>query len=674
MSIKLFSVLSVLGLLVLVPANYLAHPPSQGLSDILADEIRFLRHITVENVPQQSPYLKVHLLFTWICSFLAFFYLVRFFQDHVKLKLHYQEHLLTKSQLGKTELRSIMVYGIPREMRDEVDLSAYFESLNIGKVETAVICRKFEGLREAVAKRAFYLRQLEDVYSRSCLPRSDRYFNFLAFKFFSRNVDSSEREPLLPMQDSFLQGDPYDPSVDEILKLVHSLPPCNRLQHRLGFLGLFGQQVDSAEYYAEKYRYWDTKVNQLRRMPESSQPTSVGFVTFESPESAIIASQINIASKPFVCMTRLAPEPRDLYWPNLSSKTADPHMKLLRTVVVYVCMFFMVFFNTLAVSAIASLIDLESLGRIIPGLKDVIDGLSPVTRQFIQGVIPTAVLAFWTSCLPSLLFCMSSFHRVGLTRIVLSQFQGLETLSWIEQSVLSKYFFYQVWNILFIVVSSTIFKSAAWPINTPKDVIEILGNSLPQESPTLINYAMLQAFSSFPAQLLLVGPLILTWLTRLAPWSRGTPRQVSDAYYPSTLTSINYGIAYAVPLLIYVIGLTYAPIAPLILPICVVFFVIGYFVFKYMLLYTHIPQYETGGMHAIMAVKRCLVGCVIMQLTMMGVLALKSVPAHERGLMRGDVGVMMEWKMSGWSGYVSMVIAVLPLLIMTMALFWWYVS
>ena len=68
-------------------------------------------------------------------------------------------------------------------------------------------------------------------------------------------------------------------------------------------------------------------------------------------------------------------------------------------------MIFMVFFNTIAVSAIASLIDLDSLARLLTFLKDFIANLSPVTRQIIQGVIPTAVLSFWTSSMPFMLYC-----------------------------------------------------------------------------------------------------------------------------------------------------------------------------------------------------------------------------------------------------------------------------
>ena len=81
----------------------------------------------------------------------------------------------------------------------------------------------------------------------------------------------------------------------------------------------------------------------------------------------------------------------------------------------------------------------------------------------------------------------------------------------------------------------------------------------------MMNYIILQTFASYPAQLLLIGPLLLTFVSRFIPWMNGssTPREISDAFYPSVLTSLNYGTAYAVPILIWIIGVLYVPIAPL---------------------------------------------------------------------------------------------------------------
>lgn len=244
--------------------------------------------------------------------------------------------------------------------------------------------------------------------------------------------------------------------------------------------------------------------------------------------------------------------------------------------------------------------------------------------------------------------------------LVLSQMQGLEARSWIEMSVLSKYFFYQLWNILFVLVSSTVWQN----VKTPRDVVEIIGDSLPVFSPTLINYTMLQAFASYPAQLLLVGPLLLTWITRMTQF-RSTPRLDSDIYYPSVLTSMNYGYSYPVPILIWVIGMIYAPIAPIVSAFCCFFFGVAYMVNKYMLLYVHIPQYETGGMQTPMAVRRCLIGMLIMQATMMCVLAMKyATPiASPLSLSSSSSAIIMlvtkfkdDVAAAQWTGYVSMIV------------------
>ena len=238
--------------------------------------------------------------------------------------------------------------------------------------------------------------------------------------------------------------------------------------------------------------------------------------------------------------------------------------------------------------------------------------------------------------------------------IVLCHAQGLEAISWIELSLLSKYFFHQLWNVLFVAVFA---RTLIYDIlQNPPQLIDTLGQMLPKSSTTIANYVILQGTAIYPAQLLLAGPLVLTWLSRFVSWTKSTPRQISDAYYPSILTCINYGVVYPVPLLIFVIGLTYASIAPIILPFCTLFFAMGYFVYKYMLLYVHIPKYETRGAAATSVVNRCLVGVGIMQLSMMGVLALRAG--------EGTKHVLQDTK-PAWSGYAQMVIGVLPLLVIT---------
>ncbi|KAJ3392635.1 hypothetical protein HDU92_008269 [Lobulomyces angularis] len=653
MGIQQFFLLSIIGLTFLAPINYYGQPDradqsnfddlsvkyseeasSGGLFGFLNNfnEVEFLTKLTLENVP--ASLLRVHIFYLWTVSFIAYTFLIVYYRDYVYLKFQYQEHVLRKSRLSKIDMRTVMVYGIPTELRHEADLAKFYEGLGLGRVESVVICRKWSRLREAVEKRSFYLRHLERCYSKVLKLAANKRVQSSVFLFHRRRTSSQERDgssgfDIYDRNHSNSSNEVFGYSdfsesccVNEITSRLDSVDPKYRPKHRTGFLGIFGPLVDSTDYYARHFLTYDRMVDQLRKNPEISKATSVGFVTFESPESATIAAQVNVASHPFALMTRSAPEPRDIYWQNLSSKTAESYIKFLRSILVSSILFFLIFFNTAVTSSISLLFQIDVILKWIPPLRPAFDGLSEGVKQFIQSVIPVSAISIWTSTLPSIL-------------LILSEMQGFEARSWIEMSLLSKYFFFLFWNIFFVVVTSTTaIKGKFSDVESPDKIIKLLGNSLPRSSTYFVNYAMLQAFASFPAQLLLLGPLFLTWVYRIIPWIKGTttPREISEAYYPSILTTINYGISYPIPILIWVIGMLYAPIAP------------------YMLLYVHIPQYETGGMHFPMAVKRCLGGMIIMQLTFMGVLSIKADSLE----------------------YISFILSVLPLLLITITMFWWF--
>jgi hypothetical protein len=73
-------------------------------------------------------------------------------------------------------------------------------------------------------------------------------------------------------------------------------------------------------------------------------------------------------------------------------------------------------------------------------------------------------------------------------------------------------------------------------------------------------------------------------------------------------------------------------------------------------LFVHIPSYESKGSATPFVINRCLAGIFVMQLTMMGVLALKSGEPSDTMAMSAA---------EQWSEYAKMVIGVIPLLLMT---------
>ncbi|TPX37211.1 hypothetical protein SmJEL517_g00833 [Synchytrium microbalum] len=655
MCCQLFAVLSVIGAFVLIPLNVTA---SGDLPAKISEE-QWLTLMSIENVPNQSySILSTHIVFTWIFTFIVYYHVIRFYRSFIALRLQQQEYVLRRSKLSKIEMRSVMVFGIPSELRHEVDLASFYEGLGIGTVENVVICRRWVKLREAVAMRAYYLKQLECLYA-AVKSRRGQWWRNLKSQLLASHLDndsasvSSVASPrrLAPL-------DKNEACIFEIKAQLDAVPKHLRPRHRTGFMGLVGSSVDSADYYGAKFIEWDLEVARLRRVPEHSTPTAVAFVTFDSPVSATLASQILLGKRPLACMTRPAPEPRDVFWPNLSSSSANPLIKFMRGLGVQMSLIVLVFFTATPIAFLAGWTTPAGLAKLFPQLKDLFESMTPFIRSLLTGALPALVTSLWLATLPSLLF-------------YLSQAQGLEALSWLEQSVLSKYYWYLITNIVIVfAIARSVWNAISIfdVIQQPTLLLNILADSMPRMASFYVNYIIVQAFAIFPAQLLLVGPLFLTFVSRLAPWTRNSPRDVSDAYYPSVLTSINYGIAFPMPLLILAVGLTYSQILPIVLPFCALCFGIAWVVYKYQLLYVHIPKFETLGGFVPLVVNRTMLGLVIYQIVMLAVLALKMVPRDGAEVEKFDFVFI---RAATWGPYAYTLLSMIPLLIITFFVYWW---
>ncbi|KAJ3124233.1 hypothetical protein HK098_001295 [Nowakowskiella sp. JEL0407] len=679
MGYQLFGVLTILGIGIIAPVNYFSSTPEQPIFHKFPrnfNETVFIRAISVANVPAGSKFLNVHLIFTWIFSFVSYAFIIRFYRSYVQLKQKYTEHMLRKTNLMKIELRTIMVYGIPTSLRHEVDLAAYFESLNLGRVEQVVLCRRWTQLRRAVSLRAYYLHQVETILTNIALNEETstpanhgkKYSPLQWFAFLRGLIRGNTSLPAAPNRNEReiaretlskpdTTADENDVVYNEIIRKINSYDPIYRPTHRTGSMGLFGEVVDSAEYYLKQFKVWDRKVVKLRDLADTSTPTSVGFVTFESPQSAVLAAQAVLDARPFACMAKLAPEPRDIYWANLSSMTANPFIKLLRTAIVLFTLTILVLFSVTIITAVVTpLSNLKSFADSFPWTRPFIDSLSPSAVSFVESVISPVVLATWTGSLPTVL-------------LTLTQLQGLEAESWIENGVLAKYWFYNFFNYFLLPVTTGTLLNlmAELPvlIETPGKIIELLGKGVVARAPQLINYVMLSALAVYPASLLLVAPIVLTWLFRISPWAKSSPRAVSDTYYPSLMTSFNYGISYPMLTIVFTIGITYAPIAPIALPFCFLYFMIAYAIFKYIYLYVHIPKYETGGLHVPIVIRRCLWGMWVMQLAVGGCLAIKSLTDKSPSVLAAIVGLT-------WTKYAETIISVFPLTVINFSILWWF--
>lgn len=245
--------------------------------------------------------------------------------------------------------------------------------MKIGPIQEVVLFRHWTKLRDAVAKRAYYLGKLEKLW----LKGSD---------------------------ESISLGNPFSQldSTEYIISAIQTRFQTHRPKHKIGFLGT-GPEVDSVDFYCELFKEYDRRTRIFQNNSENSKPTGAGIITFENPMSANIASQAILHTDPFTFIAKMAPEPRDIHWFNLASRTAHSHSKFFRSITSIVVLFLLITWSTFVVSSIASLIDLEQIALYFPIFEGIINALPATIVQFIQGVIPTTLLASWNSCLPYVL-------------------------------------------------------------------------------------------------------------------------------------------------------------------------------------------------------------------------------------------------------------------------------
>lgn len=132
-------------------------------------------------------------------------------------------------------------------------------------------------------------------------------------------------------------------------------------------------------------------------------------------------------SKPGVCYTKQAAEPRDIIWRNEEVPTWQ---RRLRQAIVFVLMSLLTVFYGLIISLLASVLSLETINKYIPWLGRLLSR-EPRLRALVQTSLPSIIIPAFNQLLPI------AFQESGF-------FQRLRTLSAVDYSVLKKYRAYRV--------------------------------------------------------------------------------------------------------------------------------------------------------------------------------------------------------------------------------------
>ncbi|KAG8994392.1 hypothetical protein FRB94_009930 [Tulasnella sp. JGI-2019a] len=522
-------------------------------------------------VSQMNSFLAIPFLFTGIISLLALRALHQNYRRFIRSR-----QLFSLELVHSIAARTVMVTNLPNHLQGERTLAEYFENMNL-PVESVSQVREIGSLKDLIDRRSAILLQLELAWTKyvgnpSTITSYDP----------SQNV-RMDTTPLIDITDSESQR--------QRLVIPHSPRPTLRT-------GWFTKKVDALEFWEARFRELDELVRQRRKVAKF-KATHVAFVTFETSSSAQIACQVVHAPYHSQCITVLAPEPRDIVWSNMAH---SPRHLRVREIIVMGIMILLLLFWIVPISALATLLSYKEIKKALPWLGRIID-MNETVRALVQTSLPSLAVVSLNAALPFLLewLCYIEGHRAR---------------SWVEYSLMKKYFLFLLINVVFIfLLASTYWNLLRDLANEPMSIPEKLATSLTRGSAKhfFLNYVVLQGLGIMPLQLLNLGVVIPRIVYQL--FFTRTPRDYAELNAPPM---VNYGAVYPQAILVFVITVLYSVIQPLILIFGTIYFGVAYVVYKYKLLFVFYKPYESRGQAWPITFNRLMWGVVLFQILMTG--------------------------------------------------------
>ncbi|WBW72177.1 calcium ion transmembrane transporter [Schizosaccharomyces osmophilus] len=519
-------------------------------------------------------FLYLYVIFTYIISI----YLLYVLFSSTKLIADIrQSYLARQTRLAD---RTVFISGLPPDLCSSEALKSYLEKLDIGDVDQVNICRNYIVMDSLLSKRKLYAQKLEKywrAYRKVC-------------------ADHGLQIPNIP--DDLISGFvPYNGTSQRLLSL-----PRGELQYRpmvrTHFFGFFGQQIDAIDFYSAKLLSTDQKIESARRL--NYPATGEAFVTFESMASAQIVAQIHIDAKSLMGLhISLAPASNDIQWHH--TYIGRWH-RFLRSWLITLLTLMIILLWTVPVGAIAVFVNLDNISKLWPELGRLIQDV-PFLNSLLRTFLPTLVYSLFISISPYL------FQW-------LSKVQGFNSRGEEEIYSVGKNFAYLFVNffLVYIIAGSTSYWELVKDTTT---LAHFLANRLPNQAQFFIDLIVLQGIGMFPLKLIQLGKLFI-YLIR-----RSFAKHPQDYRKLEKPDSFSIGIYLPQPMFILMICLCYSIISPLILIFGLIYFIVGFLIYKYELIYQmEHPQHSTGKLWSIIF-ERIIFGCLLLQLTMMGLMSLR---------------------------------------------------
>lgn len=491
-----------------------------------------------------------------VCGFLWWTY-----RAVVRLRKHY---FASPEYQKSLHARTVLVRHIPKNYRTDEGLLRITDKVNpTTSIPRAAIGRNVKELPELFEEHENTVKKLEEVLA----------------KYFKKPDRLPPKRPLIVPDKRY------------------------RSDYPVKGTDFWGRpRVDAIDYLTDRIKHLEVEIKLVRDSVDKRNAMSYGFASWRAIESAHTFAHAAKGKRPFWTAIELAPRPNDLIWENLTLTRSQLRRKKFLNVIWGVVLTVLYIVPNALIAIF--LTDLSNLGSLWKPFQNQLNG-HPKVWAAVQGVAAPALTSLVYLILPSI------FRRLATKA-------GDITKTSREQHVIGRLYAFFVFNNLFVfsvfsAVSAFVMSVVkdARDNNTPIGEAIRAGHffvkvmtTLCQISPFWVTY-LLQRNLGAAIDLIQLMQLVWKWFRRR--FMHPTPR---DAIEWTAPPPFQYAMYYNYFLFYSTIGLSFATLQPVVLPVTALYFFIDSYMKKYLLLYVFITKTESGGLYWRPVFNRCIFACI----------------------------------------------------------------
>ncbi|KAL8494628.1 hypothetical protein ACS0TY_025459 [Phlomoides rotata] len=334
------------------------------------------------------------------------------------------------------------------------------------------------------------------------------------------------------------------------------------------------------------------------------QECDAALVFFRTRYAALVSSEALQSPNPMLWVTDPAPEPHDIYWPNLCVPYRILWIRRILVIVASIC--FVIFF-LFPVVFTQSLVHFDKLKKMFPFLKNI--GQRKVVEQLITGYLPSVIFIIFLYIVAPLMYLFSTL-------------EGAISRSGRKISTCMKVLYFVIWNVFFVNILTEAaidhYQVSILKLGDAKNIPQLLARAVPATATYFITYVLTSGWASLSIELIQPFPLLCNLFYRYILQNK------DDSTY-GTYT-FPYHIEVPRVLLFGLLGFTCSTLAPLILPFLLVYFFLAFLVYRNQIINVYVTEYDSGGLYWPIIHNTTIFSLVLTQIIALGVFGIKESP------------------------------------------------